>query len=276
MGQYGPEAGYKGRQIHAIETRLIERSDFYGKPLRRSLKGYRKFRLGDYRVVCFLDTMLGMWYLYLDESGDLGFDFVTKKPSKFFTVCAVIVRSTEANKRLQKAVLKTLSRKLNYRKNKSAELHGSKLSIEVKKYFYKQAKEINFEVYAITLNKVRVYERLTGKKEQLYNFIARQVIDAIPFEQARSTINITFDKCKSKPQIAEFNKYLANQLEGRIDPKNTLFIDHLESHASKGLQASDLFCNGIFRSYETKNNEWKSVYKSKIKFDKLYLPPKRK
>lgn len=25
-----------------------------------------------------------MWYLYLDESGDLGFDFVNSKPSKFF------------------------------------------------------------------------------------------------------------------------------------------------------------------------------------------------
>ena len=24
-----------------------------------------------------------MWYLYLDESGDLGFDFVNKKPSRF-------------------------------------------------------------------------------------------------------------------------------------------------------------------------------------------------
>ncbi len=27
-----------------------------------------------------------MWNLYLDESGDLGFDFVNKKPSKFFTI----------------------------------------------------------------------------------------------------------------------------------------------------------------------------------------------
>lgn len=30
-----------------------------------------------------------MWYLYLDESGDLGFDFVNKKPSKFFTVTII-------------------------------------------------------------------------------------------------------------------------------------------------------------------------------------------
>ncbi len=35
----------------AIEEKLFEYPDVYGKPLRRSLKGYRKLRVGDYRVV---------------------------------------------------------------------------------------------------------------------------------------------------------------------------------------------------------------------------------
>jgi len=35
----------------AIEEKLTVAPDFYGKPLRRSLKGYRKLRVGDYRVV---------------------------------------------------------------------------------------------------------------------------------------------------------------------------------------------------------------------------------
>jgi mRNA interferase RelE/StbE len=35
----------------AIEEKLIIAPDFYGKPLRKSLKGYRKLRVGDYRVV---------------------------------------------------------------------------------------------------------------------------------------------------------------------------------------------------------------------------------
>lgn len=34
-----------------IEEKLMVAPDFYGKPLRRSLKGYRKLRVGDYRVV---------------------------------------------------------------------------------------------------------------------------------------------------------------------------------------------------------------------------------
>ena len=34
-----------------IEKRLISKPDLYGKPLRRSLKGYYKFRVGDYRII---------------------------------------------------------------------------------------------------------------------------------------------------------------------------------------------------------------------------------
>jgi len=46
-----------------------------------------------------------MWYLYLDESGDLGFDFINKKPSKFFTVTILAIRG-QNNKQLLKAVCK--------------------------------------------------------------------------------------------------------------------------------------------------------------------------
>jgi mRNA interferase RelE/StbE len=40
---------------HAIEKKLTTFPDQYGKPLRRSLKGYRKLRVGDYRVIFRID-----------------------------------------------------------------------------------------------------------------------------------------------------------------------------------------------------------------------------
>lgn len=36
---------------HAIETRLRTEPERYGEPLRHTLKGYWKLRVGDYRVV---------------------------------------------------------------------------------------------------------------------------------------------------------------------------------------------------------------------------------
>lgn len=41
----------KERIKAAIEEKLVTAPEKFGKPLRRSLKGYRKLRVGDYRVV---------------------------------------------------------------------------------------------------------------------------------------------------------------------------------------------------------------------------------
>ncbi|MBU0667618.1 type II toxin-antitoxin system RelE/ParE family toxin [Patescibacteria group bacterium] len=44
-------AGIKVRLKGAIEQKLTLNPETYGKPLRKSLKGYRKLRIGDYRVI---------------------------------------------------------------------------------------------------------------------------------------------------------------------------------------------------------------------------------
>lgn len=48
-----PNLSHKWREKvrRAIEKRLMTHPDLYGKPLRRSLKGYRKLRVGDYRII---------------------------------------------------------------------------------------------------------------------------------------------------------------------------------------------------------------------------------
>ncbi|MBI2607291.1 MAG: type II toxin-antitoxin system RelE/ParE family toxin [Candidatus Doudnabacteria bacterium] len=42
---------WKAKIKRAVEERLTIHPDLYGRPLRRSLKGYRKLRVGDYRVI---------------------------------------------------------------------------------------------------------------------------------------------------------------------------------------------------------------------------------
>lgn len=41
----------KNRIKKAIEDKLTTSPEIFGKPLRRSLKGYRKLRVGDYRTI---------------------------------------------------------------------------------------------------------------------------------------------------------------------------------------------------------------------------------
>ncbi|OGI60152.1 hypothetical protein A2641_03665 [Candidatus Nomurabacteria bacterium RIFCSPHIGHO2_01_FULL_37_25] len=48
---------YKSRIKQAIETRLVTTPDLYGKPLRKSLKGYLKLRVGDYRIIFRIENL---------------------------------------------------------------------------------------------------------------------------------------------------------------------------------------------------------------------------
>lgn len=47
----------KNRIKKAIEDKLITRPELFGKPLRHSLKGYRKLRVGDYRVIYHIENL---------------------------------------------------------------------------------------------------------------------------------------------------------------------------------------------------------------------------
>lgn len=217
---------------------------------------------------CFIISG-SVWYLYVDESGDLGFDFSAKRPSNNFTVCVLLIRGDEHNRAILSAVRKTIRRKLPRRE--TAELKGAHTSLEVKQYFYRLAQAIPFEIFALTLNKQRVYPELQTNKERLYNYIARLVLDKVPLTDATTRISLTMDKCKNTAEIAHFNHYIEKQVQGRIDPRIPLDIVHTSSHEQRGLQAVDLFSWGIFRSYERHDYAWKRVFAGKVCFDDVYL-----
>lgn len=210
-----------------------------------------------------------MLYLYLDESGDLGFDFLVKKPSKFFTVTILAIKGHGNNRALINAVKKTNRRKL-YKKSYS-ELKGAHTSFEVKQYFYNMISFIPFDIYALTLNKRRVCGELTQKKDRVYNFIARNVIDQIPFERVSTRIEFIIDRSKNRREMGEFDNSIVNQLKGRIDPRIPLDIYHYTSHENLGLQAVDMFSWGVYRKYEGDDSKWYNIFKEKLRYDDIYL-----
>ncbi len=52
----------------SIEQKLIFHPDIFGKPLRRSLKGYRKLRVGDFRVVFRIENQTVKIFAILHRS----------------------------------------------------------------------------------------------------------------------------------------------------------------------------------------------------------------
>lgn len=56
------------RVKRAIEDKLSERPEVFGKPLRKSLTGYRKLRVGDYRIVLRIEKSCVMIFAIMNRS----------------------------------------------------------------------------------------------------------------------------------------------------------------------------------------------------------------
>lgn len=218
-------------------------------------------------------------HIYLDESGDLGFDFTKQGTSRFFVITLLVIHSNEVNKKMLKMVERTIKEKINRNKKGKdviLELKGSNTDIGVKGYFYRHIKDDQFEIFTLILNKARVAQKLRDKKEKLYNYVSRLLLEKCNLHKAEDRVILTVDKRKNKEDIKDFNSYLFNELRALISLKIPFEQYHEASYAHKGLQAVDVFCWGIYRKYERRDLEWYNYFVAKIKEEIVYLPERRK
>lgn len=107
-----------------------------------------------------------MAYIFLDESGDLGFDFIKKKTSKFFIVTCLF---TESKTPIEKIVKKTHSELKLKHKRRFGVLHAVKEKPITRQRLLKRLSEKDCFIMTIYLNKNKVYTRLRDEKQVLYN-----------------------------------------------------------------------------------------------------------
>lgn len=213
-----------------------------------------------------------IWHLFLDESGDLGFDFENKDCSRHLTISILAVKQQSGAKVVRNAIKKTLKRKVNSgrkgKKNPQTELKGSSTSINVKRYFYGLIEaQVDFGIYAITLDKQKVDHEICSTptaKNRLYDSLAKQVIEALKFDHAASSAYLIVDRSKGKREIAKFDTLIKSHLRKRLSDRAKLSIEHSDSKQDLGLSAADLFCWGIFRTRERDDHEWYSLFQEKV------------
>lgn len=213
--------------------------------------------------------------IFLDESGDLGFNFAKPKTSRKFVITLLVCENRDALDVIRKAVNRTLKNKINHKKagRQVQELKGTGTTLDTKRYFYRHLIPVGWRLYTVVLNKARVNDdlRLPHAKKKLYNFLARFILEKIDLADATPAVTLVTDRCKNRDEIKDFNTYVANQLEALLPLNVPLNIYHERSHENQGLQAVDLFCWGIFRKYEMGDTEWYDVFRDVIDFEAEYL-----
>jgi hypothetical protein len=158
--------------------------------------------------------------IFLDESGDLGFDFSKPKTSKKFVITLLVCDGKETTDGFRKAVRRTLKNKLNNRNRGRVirELKGTGTTLTVKSYFYRNLSLGGWRLYTVVLNKQQVYDALRKPhtKKKLYNFLARFILEQVDLSQASPAVTLVTDLCKNREEIRDFNAYLANQPEALL------------------------------------------------------------
>src|SRR3989338_11063961 len=114
-----------------------------------------------------------MAYIFLDESGDLGFK---EKSSKWFLFTIVL---TNNHRRIEKIIKKILSG-LKKKYKKIGELHAYHSLPETKLKILKLlSQEKDLKIFCIILNKKKVYGDFQQQKNHLYNYTANILLDRL-------------------------------------------------------------------------------------------------
>lgn len=216
-------------------------------------------------------------YIFLDESGDLGFDWTKANTSKYFVI-TVLVCNALAYKQLGKAVKRTL-KKMCFKKSKRRivyELKGSDTDFAIKRYFISQLDFDDWQIYSVALDKKYIckYVQTKSSKKKLYNFLARFVLEKIEYPGTTKNVNLIVDKCKNSEEMKDFNEYIENQLCALLPLQTRLYISHESSHDNVGLQVVDMLCWGIARKIRG-DVEWYDLFKEKIRFETIYPENKK-
>jgi hypothetical protein len=208
-------------------------------------------------VVFFcLKARLEKYYVYLDESGDLGWKldlpYLRGGSSRFLTISSILIH--EADKHRLKRIMKTFREKLSV--NPGEEVKATDLTAEKRilfcDIFNKEAIKASklIRVCSKTVNKANVDKQIfKDHPNTLYNYTTSLgLLDKIKdFDHVELFADARITKIEAK---YSFNEYLQTKLAGDLNSKTILNIHQQNSKDSDGVQCADIIANIIWRSYE--------------------------
>lgn len=212
-----------------------------------------------------------MAYIFLDESGDLGFDFKKKKTSKFFVVTCLF---TGDKRPFEKIIKKTHSELKKKYKRRFGTLHAVKEKPITRQRLLKRLNEKECVIMTIYLNKKKVYTKLQDEKQVLYNYVTNILLDRIYLKKiipVKDTIELIASRRETNKFLNEnFKNYLNSQVRDRhgIDIR----IQVRTPFEEKTLQVVDFVSWAIFRKYEYGDDSYYNIIKNKISEENPLFP----
>ena len=208
-----------------------------------------------------------MAYIFMDESGCLGFNLDKKGTSRNFMITFLCVK----NKRPLEKIVKSLFRKMTAkeRARHCGTLHATRGRAQVKHKLLQELKsQKEVSVFVIRLNKNKVYSHLQNEKVVLYNYVTNILLDRLLNKKIFSTLDpVDFIASRRETNILlneNFKSYLTNQWNYKI----AVNIHIKTPSQEKCLQIVDCLSWSVFRKYEFNDESYYQIIKDLIVEDK--------
>lgn len=211
-------------------------------------------------------------YIFLDESGNLGFDFSKSKTSKYFIVTLLFVSRKDPVEKVVKKIFKSFSQK--ERKFHHGFLHAYKETPKIRKRLLSLLNKKDIAVISLYLNKKKVYTKLQATKHALYNYVTNIVLDRICTRKLipkNEPIYLIASRRETNKFLNDnFKTYLRKQIEN--NHKIKIKIEIAAPHSEKCLQAVDMICWAIFRAREHNDNSYRRLIRDRIAEESPLFP----
>lgn len=213
-----------------------------------------------------------MAYIFLDESGDLGFDFFKTKTSHFFVITCLLTHEKKPIEKIIKKAFQALStRKVRAR---HGVLHCTREDELTKRRVFQSLAQKDCQILAIYLNKKKVFAHLKDQPHILYNFVTNILLDRIynrhimPLDHS---IHLIASRRETNRLLNEnFKSYLTSQIAKNHQRK--IQVSLATPAEEKCLQIADFACWAIFRKLEKKDEKYYEMIKEKITEESPLFP----
>ncbi|MBU0546375.1 DUF3800 domain-containing protein [Patescibacteria group bacterium] len=205
-----------------------------------------------------------MSFIFLDESGDLGFDFSKKKTSSVFVVTFLFVKNKDPIEKIVKKIYKNFSR-LERAFHRGC-LHCHKETPKTRKQVFNLMTEKDITIMSIYLNKKKVFTNLHDEKHVLYNYVTNILIDRV-YAKKLIPIDRTIKLIASRRETNKFlNQNFKEYLENKVVEKHKLSIDiQIKApYEEKCLQVVDFASWAIYRKLQHNDEDYYNLIKQKI------------
>ncbi len=213
-----------------------------------------------------------MAFIFLDESGDLGFNLKKKGTSRYFIVTFLFAENKAPLESILKKIFHGFSKKEV--KRHAGSLHAYKEHPDTRIKILKALCGKDISIVAIYLDKNHVFTKLREEKHVLYNYVTNILLGRIFAKNLISTDKPIYLIASRRETNHFLNKNFTNYLKEQTKTNQRLHlrIEVKVPHEEKSLQLADMVSWSIFRKYEFGDETYYKLIKQKIQDESPVFP----